>query len=125
MPFCSYLACAAFTIGTIVLYLVPLKFLLLAWGINKFTKKIRKPNAVDNNELADFLSRIPSDVQVVRLSMMMMTMMIMVMILKLLMIMVIMTMKIVDCNVNNDDGDDYGHNWYTLFMTVTTKRIIS
>ncbi|XP_031559234.1 multiple C2 and transmembrane domain-containing protein 1-like isoform X2 [Actinia tenebrosa] len=63
VPFCSYLACAAFTIGTVVLYLVPLKFLLLAWGINKFTKKIRKPNAVDNNELADFLSRIPSDVQ--------------------------------------------------------------
>lgn len=65
VPFCSYLACAAFTIGTVVLYLVPLKFLLLAWGINKFTKKIRKPNAVDNNELADFLSRIPSDVQIV------------------------------------------------------------
>lgn len=35
-------------------------------GINKFTKKIRKPNAVDNNELMDFLSRIPSDVEVVR-----------------------------------------------------------
>ena len=36
-------------------------------GINKFTKKIRKPNAVDNNELADFLSRIPSDVEIVSL----------------------------------------------------------
>ena len=34
-------------------------------GINKFTKKIRKPNAVDNNEAADFLSRIPSDVEIV------------------------------------------------------------
>ncbi|XP_032218132.1 multiple C2 and transmembrane domain-containing protein 1 isoform X2 [Nematostella vectensis] len=64
VPFCSYLVCAIFTIGTVVLYLVPLKFLLLAFGINKFTKKIRKPNAVDNNELLDFLSRIPSDVQV-------------------------------------------------------------
>ncbi|KXJ22602.1 Multiple C2 and transmembrane domain-containing protein 1 [Exaiptasia diaphana] len=67
VPFCSYLACAAFTIGTIVLYLVPLKFLLLAWGINNFTKNIRKPNAVDNNELAEFLSRIPSDVQIKQL----------------------------------------------------------
>jgi len=56
--------CVIFTLGTVVLYLVPLKFLLLAWGINKFTKKIRKPNAVDNNELADFLSRIPSDVEI-------------------------------------------------------------
>jgi len=64
VPFCSYLMCVIFTLGTVVLYLVPLKFLLLAWGINKFTKKIRKPNAVDNNELADFLSRIPSDVEI-------------------------------------------------------------
>lgn len=64
VPFCSYLMCIIFTLGTIVLYLVPLKFLLLAWGINKFTKKIRKPNAVDNNELADFLSRIPSDIEI-------------------------------------------------------------
>lgn len=34
-------------------------------GINKFTKKIRKPNAVDNNELMDLLSRLPSDPQIV------------------------------------------------------------
>ncbi|KAK2564508.1 Multiple C2 and transmembrane domain-containing protein 1 [Acropora cervicornis] len=64
VPFCSYLMCVIFTLGTVVLYIVPLKFLLLAWGINKFTKKIRKPNAVDNNELMDFLSRIPSDIEV-------------------------------------------------------------
>lgn len=34
-------------------------------GINKFTKKLRSPYAIDNNELLDFLSRVPSDVQVV------------------------------------------------------------
>lgn len=34
-------------------------------GINKFTKKLRCPYAIDNNELLDFLSRVPSDVQVV------------------------------------------------------------
>lgn len=64
VPYCSYMLCIALTGGTVVLYLVPLKFLLLAFGINKFTKKIRKPNAVDNNEAADFLSRIPSDVEI-------------------------------------------------------------
>lgn len=32
VPFCSYLMCVIFTLGTVVLYLVPLKFLLLAWG---------------------------------------------------------------------------------------------
>uniref|UniRef100_A0A674I7S8 Multiple C2 and transmembrane domain-containing protein 2 n=1 Tax=Terrapene triunguis TaxID=2587831 RepID=A0A674I7S8_9SAUR len=32
-------------------------------GINKFTKKLRNPYAIDSNELLDFLSRVPSDVQ--------------------------------------------------------------
>uniref|UniRef100_A0A674IC15 Multiple C2 and transmembrane domain-containing protein 2 n=1 Tax=Terrapene triunguis TaxID=2587831 RepID=A0A674IC15_9SAUR len=35
-------------------------------GINKFTKKLRNPYAIDSNELLDFLSRVPSDVQKVR-----------------------------------------------------------
>lgn len=34
-------------------------------GINKFTKKLRDPYIIENNELLDFLSRVPSDVQVV------------------------------------------------------------
>lgn len=33
--------------------------------MNKFTKKLRNPYVIDNNELLDFLSRVPSDVQVV------------------------------------------------------------
>lgn len=36
-----------------------------AAGVNKFTKKLRDPYMIDNNELLDFLSRVPSDVQVV------------------------------------------------------------
>lgn len=39
--------------------------MLISAGINKFTKKLRSPYAIDNNELLDFLSRVPSDVQVV------------------------------------------------------------
>lgn len=35
-------------------------------GINKFTKKLRAPNAIPNNELLDFLSRVPSDRELVR-----------------------------------------------------------
>lgn len=34
-------------------------------GINKFTKKLRAPNAIPNNELLDFLSRVPSDSELV------------------------------------------------------------
>lgn len=39
--------------------------LSLSTGVNKFTKKLRDPYTIDNNELLDFLSRVPSDVQVV------------------------------------------------------------
>ncbi|XP_057302908.1 multiple C2 and transmembrane domain-containing protein 1-like isoform X5 [Hydractinia symbiolongicarpus] len=66
IPFLSYLLMVILLLGTIVLYMVPLRYLLLAWGINKFTKRIRKPNAIPNNELLDFLSRIPSDPEVKR-----------------------------------------------------------
>ena len=34
-------------------------------GINKFTKKLRAPNAIPNNELMDYLSRVPSDKELV------------------------------------------------------------
>lgn len=35
-------------------------------GINKFTKKLRNPYAIDHSEILDFLKRVPSDVQKVR-----------------------------------------------------------
>lgn len=40
-------------------------FFFYTIGVNKFTKKLRDPYTIDNNELLDFLSRVPSDVQVV------------------------------------------------------------
>uniref|UniRef100_A0A8C6KGC7 Multiple C2 and transmembrane domain containing 1 n=1 Tax=Nothobranchius furzeri TaxID=105023 RepID=A0A8C6KGC7_NOTFU len=65
VPFLSWLAITAFCLVTLLLYLIPLRYLVLAWGVNKFTKKLRDPYMIDNNELLDFLSRVPSDVQVV------------------------------------------------------------
>ncbi|KFO99553.1 Multiple C2 and transmembrane domain-containing protein 1, partial [Calypte anna] len=65
VPFLSWLAIVALSIFTIILYFVPLRYIVLVWGINKFTKKLRSPYAIDNNELLDFLSRVPSDVQLV------------------------------------------------------------
>ena len=38
-------------------------FVLQFAGINKFTKKLRKPNYIPNNEILDYLSRVPSDVE--------------------------------------------------------------
>ncbi|XP_053734907.1 multiple C2 and transmembrane domain-containing protein 1-like isoform X3 [Synchiropus splendidus] len=66
VPFLSLLAIATFSVATLLLYFVPLRYLVLAWGVNKFTKKLRNPYRIDNNELLDFLSRVPSDVQVMQ-----------------------------------------------------------
>nr|KAI8755515.1 multiple C2 and transmembrane domain-containing protein 1-like isoform X2 [Biomphalaria glabrata] len=66
VPWLSSLAIIALSVGIIILYYIPLRYLLLAWGINKFTKKLRKPNAISNNELLDFLSRVPSDNEVIQ-----------------------------------------------------------
>uniref|UniRef100_A0A8C9XBJ0 Multiple C2 and transmembrane domain containing 1 n=1 Tax=Sander lucioperca TaxID=283035 RepID=A0A8C9XBJ0_SANLU len=65
VPFLSWLAIVAFGGATIIIYFIPLRYIVLAWGVNKFTKKLRDPYIIDNNELLDFLSRVPSDVQVV------------------------------------------------------------
>ncbi|XP_038164943.1 multiple C2 and transmembrane domain-containing protein 1-like isoform X7 [Cyprinodon tularosa] len=66
VPFLSSLAIAALCLATFLLYLIPLRYLVLAWGVNKFTKKLRDPYRIDNNELLDFLSRVPSDVQMMQ-----------------------------------------------------------
>ncbi|XP_063137767.1 multiple C2 and transmembrane domain-containing protein 1 isoform X9 [Rattus norvegicus] len=66
VPFLSWLAIIALCVFTAILYFIPLRYIVLVWGINKFTKKLRSPYAIDNNELLDFLSRVPSDVQVVQ-----------------------------------------------------------
>ncbi|XP_005739194.1 multiple C2 and transmembrane domain-containing protein 1 isoform X5 [Pundamilia nyererei] len=66
VPFLSWLAITALCLATFLLYLIPLRYLVLAWGVNKFTKKLRDPYMIDNNELLDFFSRVPSDVQVMQ-----------------------------------------------------------
>ncbi|XP_029115301.1 multiple C2 and transmembrane domain-containing protein 1-like isoform X2 [Scleropages formosus] len=66
VPFLSWLAIVALCGATLLAYFVPLRYIVLAWGVNKFTKKLRDPYTIDNNELLDFLSRVPSDVQVVQ-----------------------------------------------------------
>ncbi|XP_003413841.2 multiple C2 and transmembrane domain-containing protein 2 isoform X3 [Loxodonta africana] len=66
VPFLSVLACLILAVATIILYFIPLRYIILIWGINKFTKKLRNPYTIDNNEFLDFLSRVPSDVQKVQ-----------------------------------------------------------
>ncbi|CAB1323211.1 unnamed protein product, partial [Coregonus sp. 'balchen'] len=66
VPFLSWLACLVLFVATAALYYIPLRYIILIWGVNKFTKKLRNPYAIDNNEILDFLKRVPSDVQKVR-----------------------------------------------------------
>ncbi|KAJ8281251.1 hypothetical protein GJAV_G00065330 [Gymnothorax javanicus] len=66
VPFLSTLACLILTVAMVFTYFVPLRYIVLIWGVNKFTKKLRNPYAVDNNEVLDFLSRVPSDIQKVQ-----------------------------------------------------------
>uniref|UniRef100_A0A7E4VRZ0 Multiple C2 and transmembrane domain-containing protein 1 n=1 Tax=Panagrellus redivivus TaxID=6233 RepID=A0A7E4VRZ0_PANRE len=61
VPYLSYLMITVLGIAATLLYFVPLRWIVLVWGINKFSKRLRNPNYVDNNELLDFLSRVPSD----------------------------------------------------------------
>ncbi|XP_068170732.1 multiple C2 and transmembrane domain-containing protein 2-like isoform X2 [Antennarius striatus] len=68
VPFLSCLALLVFVTATIITYFIPLRYIVLIWGINKFTKKLRNPYSIDNNEVLDFLSRVPSDVQKVQYS---------------------------------------------------------
>ncbi|XP_060797029.1 multiple C2 and transmembrane domain-containing protein 2 isoform X2 [Neoarius graeffei] len=63
VPFLSNLAFLILIVVTVITYFIPLRYIILIWGINKFTKKLRNPYAIDNNEVMDFLSRVPSDVQ--------------------------------------------------------------
>ena len=59
MPFLSYLAIVLLIAASILLYAIPLRYLILAWGVNKFTRKLLRPHSIPNNELLDFLSRVP------------------------------------------------------------------
>uniref|UniRef100_A0A8C9WIS4 Multiple C2 and transmembrane domain containing 2 n=1 Tax=Scleropages formosus TaxID=113540 RepID=A0A8C9WIS4_SCLFO len=66
VPFLSSLACLVLFVATVIAYFIPLRYIVLIWGIHKFTKKLRNPYTIDNNEVLDFLRRVPSDVQKVR-----------------------------------------------------------
>uniref|UniRef100_A0A8K9UNB9 Multiple C2 domains, transmembrane 2b n=1 Tax=Oncorhynchus mykiss TaxID=8022 RepID=A0A8K9UNB9_ONCMY len=63
VPFLSNLAFLILVTVTVLTYFIPVRYILLVWGINKFTKKLRAPYAIDNNEVFDFLRRVPSDIQ--------------------------------------------------------------
>ncbi|XP_033997476.1 multiple C2 and transmembrane domain-containing protein 2 isoform X1 [Trematomus bernacchii] len=66
VPFLSCMAFLMLFVTTALLYYIPFRYIVLIWGVNKFTKRLRNPHTIDNNEILDFLKRVPSDVQKVQ-----------------------------------------------------------
>ncbi|XP_076545990.1 multiple C2 domain and transmembrane region protein isoform X3 [Osmia lignaria lignaria] len=61
VPYLSYVTMLLTILGVAVLYFIPLRYLILVWGVNKFSRKIFRPHSVPNNEVLDLISRVPDD----------------------------------------------------------------
>jgi hypothetical protein len=61
VPYLSTLAILLLLAGSVVLYLVSVRYLIMAWGVNKCARKLIRPHTVPNNEVLDLLSRVPDD----------------------------------------------------------------
>nr|CAH7761985.1 unnamed protein product [Callosobruchus chinensis] len=61
IPYLSWIAIMLFLLAGVVLYMMPVRYLLMLWGTNKFLRRILRPHSVPNNEFLDLLSRIPDD----------------------------------------------------------------
>lgn len=61
VPFLSYLTIVLLIAGAGVIYLIPFKFLMMIFGLYKFLRKWIHPNRVLNNDLLDFISRLPDN----------------------------------------------------------------
>jgi len=58
-PFLSLLFCGLLVAVSLVLWFFGLRTVLLLWGVNKFTKKIRDSNPVPTNEVDNLILRVP------------------------------------------------------------------
>ncbi|KAL5482015.1 hypothetical protein EMCRGX_G022294 [Ephydatia muelleri] len=60
VPWLCWLAITVLTVAMVIVYFIPLRYVILAWGVNKFTKKLRKPHYIPNQALLNFISRAPT-----------------------------------------------------------------
>lgn len=65
VPELSWLTALLLFGAMLVLHFIPIRALLMIWGIIKFSKRIIRPHAVTNNEVLDLLSRVPDDEELV------------------------------------------------------------
>ncbi|XP_030375168.1 multiple C2 and transmembrane domain-containing protein isoform X2 [Scaptodrosophila lebanonensis] len=64
VPELTWLAVVLLLGAIFVLHFVPLRWILLFWGFMKFSRRILRPNTIPNNELLDFLSRVPDNEEI-------------------------------------------------------------
>ncbi|XP_037928504.1 multiple C2 and transmembrane domain-containing protein-like isoform X1 [Teleopsis dalmanni] len=64
VPELTWLAVVLLIGAIVVLHYIPMRLILLFWGIMKFSRRILRPNTIPNNELLDFLSRVPDDEEI-------------------------------------------------------------
>ncbi|XP_075982632.1 multiple C2 and transmembrane domain-containing protein-like isoform X2 [Anticarsia gemmatalis] len=61
VPYLTCLTAVLLIGGSIVLYIIPFKYLMMTSGLYKFSRKRINPDRVLNNDLLDFISRIPDN----------------------------------------------------------------
>ncbi|KAK6643697.1 hypothetical protein RUM43_005207 [Polyplax serrata] len=49
----------------VIVYFVPVRYLIMAVGVNRFARKLIRPHTIPNNEILDLLSRVPDDEELV------------------------------------------------------------
>ncbi|XP_050073733.1 multiple C2 and transmembrane domain-containing protein isoform X1 [Anopheles maculipalpis] len=65
VPELSWLTALLLLAACLVLHYVPIRVLLLLWGLVKFSRRIIRPHSVPNNEVLDLLSRVPDDEEII------------------------------------------------------------
>ncbi|KAI8429922.1 hypothetical protein MSG28_000393 [Choristoneura fumiferana] len=61
VPFLSYVTMMLLVVMSFVVYVVPFNYLLMGLGVYKFIRKYLNPDRKLNNDLVDFISRIPDN----------------------------------------------------------------
>ncbi|XP_055619934.1 multiple C2 and transmembrane domain-containing protein isoform X2 [Toxorhynchites rutilus septentrionalis] len=65
VPELTWLTAFLLLIACLVLHYIPIRVLLLLWGLVKFSRRLIRPHTVPNNEVLDLLSRIPDDEEII------------------------------------------------------------
>jgi len=61
VPFLSLLAVLVLLVVSVILFFIPIRYIVMIIGSVKFIKNLIWPGYVTNNEILDFMSRVPDD----------------------------------------------------------------